>query len=491
MLKKFTAILLAGTICCTALLGGCSKQTTAPAAAASASPAAATEPTKLVCYTIGTAGTDLPKVMAEANKIIQAKINCTVQLNYIDYGDYDAKMTAIINSGENYDVLFTTANNNYLQNVKKGAFAPLDDLLKNDAPDVLKQQDPRFWTGVKVDNKIYGVPTDKEIATPYYFVYNKELVEKYKMDISNINTVQDLEPLFKTIKEKEPSWTPYMCGQGFVIPIGYAFLIGNTIPVCIDEHDPSGKILNFYDQTKTVDTINTMRKYYEEGYINKDAATAQLPGDPKSFFTMNLAGPDADAAFSMGATYPKVTHLVENPPVITTYSTQGAMVAISSASKHKEDAMKFINLCHTDVDLINTLYYGVKGTHWKLDANNQVEMIQPASKNYGPPTYTLGSNILATPTTGCPTTWADDYRAFNKSAQASVILGFVPDTSSMTSQIAAITNVTQKYQSQLFCGVVDPKTVMPKMNAELKQAGLDDVIAKLQVQLDAFKAAKK
>ena len=483
MLKKTMAVALAGALCCGTLMGGCSSNS--PSSAASSS-----EPTKLVYYTIGTSGSDLSKVMTEANKMIKSKINCTVQMNYIDYGDYDSKMTAIINSGEDYDMCFTTSDDLYLQNVKKNAFAPLDELLKSSGQGILNQLDPRFWTGVKVNGKIYAVPTDKEIATPYYFIYSKDLVKKYNMDISKIDSIDDLEPLFKTIKQKEPSWTPFECWQGFMIPIGYAFPISQAIPVCIDEHSTDGKLLNFYDQQKTVDTIKTMRKYYEAGYINKDAATLQQPSDPQSFFGMNLAGPDADSAFSSISTYPKVTHLVENPPVITTYSTQGAMVAINSNSQHKEEAMKFINLCHTDKDLINTLYYGIKGVHWNLDSNNQIK-VTPASKNYMPQTYTMGSNIIDTPVSGSPKTWAEDYKKFNKNASASVILGFDPDTSSISSEIASITNVTQKYQSQLFSGCVDPDTYLPKMRQELKSAGIDKVISTLQSQLNTFMAGKK
>lgn len=485
MLKKTMAVALTGAICCASLFSGCSTASTTTTTASKS------EPTKLVYYTIGTAGSDLSKVMVEVNKITKAKINCTVEMNYIDYGDYDSKMTAIINSGENYDLCFTTADDQYLSNVKKNAFTPLDDLLKTDGQGILNQMDSRYWTGVKVNSKIYAVPTDKEIATPYYFVYNKALVEKYKMDISKINTLEQLEPLFKIIKENEPSWTPYLCWQGLSIPIGYAFPISQAIPVCIDEHSSSGKILNFYDEKKTVDTIKTMRKYYQEGYINKDAATAQQTGDPKSFFTLNLAGPDADSALSAGSAYPKVSHLVETPPSITTYSTQGAMVAISSGSKNKDAAMKFINLCHTDVDLCNTLYHGIKGVHWNLDSNNQVKVDTTAAKGYSPQTYTLGSNILATPISGSPKTWAADYKAFNKSAKASVILGFDPDTSAISSEIASITNVTQKYQSQLFSGCVDPDVYLPKMRAELKSAGIEKVISTMQTQLNTYMATKK
>jgi putative aldouronate transport system substrate-binding protein len=488
MFKKTMAAVLAGAVCCATLFSGCGQASTTGTANKSAG--SSSEPTKLVYYTIGTAGSDLPKVMAEVNKITKAKINCTVEMNYIDYGDYDQKMSAIINSGENYDLCFTTADDLYLQNVKKNAFAPLDDLLKTDGQGILDQMDSRFWTGVKVNDKIYAVPTDKEIAAPYYYVYNKELVEKYKMDISKIDSLDQLEPLFKTIKEKEPSWTPYLCWQNLLMPVGYAFPISQGIPAVIDEHSQSGKILNLYDEQKTVDTIKTMRKYFLAGYINKDAATAQQTGDPKSFFTMNLAGPDADSAFSVGSAYPKVSHLVETPPMITTYSAQGAMVAISSGSKNKDAAMKFVNLCHTDKDLIDLLYHGIKGVHWNLDANGQVK-VTPESKNYMPQTYTLGSNVIATPVSGSPKTWEADYRAFNKSAQASVILGFQPDISSISSEIASVTNVVQKYQGQLYCGCVDPDVYLPKMRAELKSAGIDKIISTLQTQLDAFRAKSK
>ena len=47
-----------------------------------------------------------------------------------------------------------------------------------------------------------------------------------------------------------------------------------------------------------------------------------------------------------------------------------------------------------------------------------------------------------------------------------------------------------KYYKALIVGAVDPDEYLPKMNEELKAAGMDTIIAESQKQLDAYLASK-
>ena len=47
-----------------------------------------------------------------------------------------------------------------------------------------------------------------------------------------------------------------------------------------------------------------------------------------------------------------------------------------------------------------------------------------------------------------------------------------------------------KYKNALDCGSLNPEEAVPKMMQELKDAGIDTIIAEKQAQLDAWAAAK-
>ena len=58
-------------------------------------------------------------------------------------------------------------------------------------------------------------------------------------------------------------------------------------------------------------------------------------------------------------------------------------------------------------------------------------------------------------------------------------------------EIAACTNVVNKYHKALVCGALDPETTLPQFNQELKDAGIDVIIEEKQAQLDAWLAEQQ
>ena len=78
----------------------------------------------------------------------------------------------------------------------------------------------------------------------------------------------------------------------------------------------------------------------------------------------------------------------------------------------------------------------------------------------------------------------------NKEAKASLALGFVFDSSAVTNQITACANVIAQYYVPLMYGEVDIDEFLPIFNDALHAAGIDEIIAAKQTQLDAWLAAK-
>ncbi|NCB36244.1 MAG: DUF3502 domain-containing protein, partial [Clostridia bacterium] len=78
----------------------------------------------------------------------------------------------------------------------------------------------------------------------------------------------------------------------------------------------------------------------------------------------------------------------------------------------------------------------------------------------------------------------------NKNAKTSVAMGFTFDSSPVKAEYTAVTNVIEQYLPGLICGSADPKTEIPLFLERLADAGLGEIIAQKQAQLDAWLAAK-
>ena len=190
-----------------------------PAATATAAPSAAANTpaslpeVKLTWYFPGNwPQPEQDQVFAEVNKVIKAKINATVDFKPFSFGDYDQKMKVVIASGEPYDLAFTSNwTNNYAQNVAKGAFLPLDDLLAKYAPQSFASVPKTFWDATKVKGKIYGFVNQQISARTPTVGIPKALADEYKFDINSLAGKINgftfgnlLEPIIQKTKKDHP-----------------------------------------------------------------------------------------------------------------------------------------------------------------------------------------------------------------------------------------------------------------------------------------------
>ncbi len=70
------------------------------------------------------------------------------------------------------------------------------------APAVKENLNPLFLEGAAVNGEIYALPTNKELGWQAMWIFNKDLVDKYDMDLSQVSDLESLEPLLQVIKRK-------------------------------------------------------------------------------------------------------------------------------------------------------------------------------------------------------------------------------------------------------------------------------------------------
>ncbi|MDM0468701.1 ABC transporter substrate-binding protein [Clostridium perfringens] len=479
--KKLIALLLGGIIGTSSILTGCGS-----GGSASSSGGEGEKPVNLVWYVIGKPQNDGELVEEEVNKYIKDKINATVDIKHIDFGDYSQKMNVIANSGEEYDLAFTCSwAFPYLDNARKGAFLELNDLIDSHGKDLKNVIDERLWKGAEVDGNIYAVPNQKEIAGAPMWVFDKELVEKYDIPYQDIHSVDDLEPWLALIKEKEPDFVPFYT-QGDGIPIEGIEDITSGLGIFYD--DESLTVKNMYETEELKHLFTKLREFYEKGYINQDAAVSNMKNEVKRFVWKADGQPYAENGWSQSLGREVVTSSIVSS-YVTNASTTGAMTAISATSKHPEKAMELINLVNKDSTLRNLLMFGIEGTHYEKVSDNQIK--RDPNGPYSVTSWAYGNLFDTYVLDSDPVDKWHAFEEFNQKAKTSTILGFKFDTEKVVTQMSAVSNAFEEFIKPLYTGSVDTEETLEKLNKKLYDSGLEDIKVELQRQLDEWKKENK
>lgn len=451
------------------------------------------KPVELIWYTIGAPQKDLSKVVAEINKYTSEKIGVTVNMKMIDYGEYTEKMQVNATAGTPMDILFTSSwAFDYVQNARKGAFMPLNDLLEEHGQGIVEALDPAFLEGSKVDGVNYGIPANKELPAQEVWRFNKNLLDKYELDISEVRSMESLEPLLAKIKANEPTVVPFAISKDFMPLMPFDYLI-EKLPMAVYLDTTDYKIVNILETPELKQALDTMHKYYKAGYIPAEAATSTSVADIQLaglWFTDRASTqPFADNVWSASYQYPVIS-TPAGDPVVFNWSVMGSMQAISANSKHPEKAMEFLNLLNTDPYLRNLVDSGIENVHYKKLSENVMENL-PESSNYDMPTFSLGNLMITYLNPNDPEDKWEKFKEFNASGTNAPLLGFNFNSSKVTTELANVQNIKDEFWPSLMTGSVNPDEYLPKAIERLKSAGLDTIIAEAQAQLDEFIASKK
>ncbi|WP_078501807.1 ABC transporter substrate-binding protein [Paenibacillus selenitireducens] len=497
-MKKSLLLVLSFVMLAAFTLAGCSSSKDSKSSEGTADTGKGTEtqvqqekkedPVTLIWYTIGGPQKDQDKVMTEVNKYLVDKINTKIDLKVIDWGDYSQKMQVIAASGEPFDIAFTSSwAFNYVESARKGYFYELDQLLEESGKGIKEELNPAFLEGSKVNGHNYAIPTNKELPAQAVWRFNKNLVDKYKLDITKATTLESLEPMLKTVKENEPDVYPIPSNIGPFLPFDFAL---EGIPVGVALNSTDLKMVNIWDSPEAKQVFSTMRKYYQAGYLPPDVATKQgneFEKTGKWLVDKQHTVPFADVSWSESMQYPIISTPIHEPLVFN-WSVTGSMQAISAKTKHPKQAMEFLNLLNTDKFLRNLVNNGIEGVHYKKLSEGIYEPIPDSG--YSMPAFTLGNMFLLDKLKNDPADKWEQYKKFNDSAKNAPLLGFQFDPTNVMTEIANVKNAVDEFGPSLNTGSVDPDKILPKAIEKLKAQGIDKIIEEAQKQVDAWRASK-
>ncbi len=457
-----------------------------------------TSAVELTWYLVGNrTQADLPVVLEKANALLMEKLNVTLKLFVFTAGDeYDMKTNTALAAGEPIDIVFTANwNANYNINATSGYFTELNGYL-NKYPTIRNILGDSFLNASAINGKNYAIPTNKEKVHHWGYLLRKDLVTKYNMDVTQITSIENIEPFLKTIWENERQITPLAVAAmdaPFQI-LDWDRISDDDVPGALYPDNGSTRIINHFLAPESIEVYRLMRSWYNKGYIHQDAEAMQNQLDQMRsgrFFAASQSlkpGKDAEISANTGFEWVQVDI---TQPVMSNREATGAMLAIPVKSANPERAFRFIELLYTDKELINLLKFGIQDVHYHKVAENMIQLTDAAHSRYNPGyTWCFGDQFKDyVMDNEDPLKW-DRFIIYNSKGLALDSLGFVFDKTNVEAQTSACKNVVQAYYRQLFTGSADVDTTIRQFEKELKAAGVGDLIAEMQKQYDAWLADK-
>ena len=501
-LKKILICLLAAALAAGSF-AGCSQQTANTSTGDSGNDSGnSEEKVELTWYMPVAAQADHDAVMEEVNKYLEEKMNCTLNIIEIDGGNFDTKMQTTIAGQTPFDLTFTAHwLNNFYTNVNKKAYLELDDLLKEHAPNLMKDMPENGWESAKVDGKIMAVPNQQIWAMTNVIYIVKDYVDEYKLDVSTVNDLSDLTSFFEAVKADHPEIYPMYADKGGILDfqtfvMGYDELAGRHIPGVVMLDDENLEVINQFELPQVQEHYKLMYEWNQKGIIRKDIATLDndKAGLKAGKYIARFDGtmkPGGQATIEADFGGKEAVQIQLSDSWLPTSGITATMTAVSRTSKNPEKAVEFLDLVNSDVYLYNLITQGIEGKHYNKIEGKENYIAPIENSGYTPNMdWAYGNQYLAYLKEGQDEDTWEQTQEINNTAKASPALGFAFDSTKVQTEMASVSAVKAEYELALDSGSMDPDKYMPEFLEKLENAGAQKIIDEVQRQVDEWKKSK-
>lgn len=427
--------------------------------------------------------------IGKVNDYIGDKIGVNLEMEVIPWGDWDDRRNIIISTNEPYDIIFGTGNN-YTADIKLGAYVDLTDMIPEQMKEFNELMPEKYWEAVKVDGRIYGVPAYKDSSISNYAVWDKELIDQYKIDYQNLTTIESLTPTFEMLKKEKNDYPVYVKNDGvYSIFDVYDQIGAGTQILGVRYDDEKGKVCFTLEEPDVYAALETFHDWYKKGIINPDAATLT---DARVYNMWRIAqGWESAGETAWGPDMGKEVVVQKwGDTILSNETVRSSMNMISVNSKHPEKCLELLNLVNTDTTLRDMFYYGEEGVNFEYVDKDGQKKAHKINTDWSMAGYTQGTFFTVTPEDTTSNDQWSEIKALNEAAVPSVMLGFNFDTTEVDSQLANCREIWLRYKSEVMAGVNDPAEVVPQIKKELMAAGFQDIMDAAQEQVDEFLASK-
>lgn len=455
------------------------------------------DPVKLKWYMWG----DSPKRPDEVHKALNEKsmadIKTEIEFIYSTGNDEAVKM--MCSTGGEFDIVFSCNWwNNYVLNVTSNSFADITDLLPTVTPELNEFIPSNVWAGVKVGGKIYGVPTYKDSAPEQFWMVNKSYVidgakaeAEFKATGEKLSTVT---PLLEKVKKYNDDGNPYPNDLPAPFNFNDAGLNGHDTGWDALEAstmtgiriDVDTTVKNYLEDADYIESLKVIKDWNTRGLVNRNAM--QVAAEYEFLAVGTVQGWVGCEAVLTNKFKTDVVINHKYGPVYTTGGIQGSIQAISPNSKNKERALQYIEYMNVNRDYRNMLAYGIEGKTWEKTPEGSAKRI---GDDYMPAAFSQAAFFTMLPEAPSPADMFDNLKSVMDNAKASPLIGFIPDISSVSTEITACNAIIEPVKKEFLTGTVkDVDAKVKETLDKLNGVGYAKIKETIQSQVDAFIAAK-
>ena len=451
----------------------------------------------------GTEVANEAELEAAINEITLPAINCTVDLQFVWISELANTTSLAIAGNEKIDLVHVGTVQTLSSMVGSDILYDLntDDLLQTHGPALVSLFGDELASG-QVSGKQLAVPARQYSAVKKGFYYNKTVADKLGITVPESGTMDDLEKVLYQVKNSGEDIMCHFVGGGDMNLMAwmqpYEAFGSEAAYGAVMDSSKSMTIENLYATEDYKDYILRMYKWRQDGIIAKDATdttssttyqySQQLFCGQGDYTPEQMVNNQVTAAQN-GFEYGYIT-LVDAS--ITNSTLTEYMWGIATNSERPDKAMDFLNFLYTNADVANIMKYGIEGENYTI-AEGSTDIIE-TNDTYRPDFYQGGDVSKMYIKSPAGEDYIDQCEELNASAKVSPLLGYMFDDTDFQTESSVISSVIKQYSPTLqngLCGSEeDTLAYLDEFNAALESAGINDVIAANQEQLDAWLESK-
>ncbi|GGD94993.1 extracellular solute-binding protein [Paenibacillus nasutitermitis] len=319
-----------------------------------------------------------------------------LNLNYepLPKDNVSQKISVLLASGDVPDILWIPGKSDYFKLAQQGAFEPLDDLIKQNIPNISSVFSQDELDVAKLDGVTYGIPIRIAQKVGNGLLVRTDILSE--LGLKAPTTLDEMYKTLKTIKEKK-GIAPYTAAtsnpgafkSGFS-PLAGAFGVGTSTVV------KDGKLEFSWLQPEYKQFLETMKTWYDEGLIdkefaiNKDVKDKMINGTAAMTTTFWSDAMRIDQAIEEKGKSDTIHYIA--PPIgqdgksgIPAESLADTYLVIPKKAKNKIGAAEYYNFLLEDkTDKLIT--FGIENEDYTIENN---EVVQTAEQSNQIPWRTL------------------------------------------------------------------------------------------------------
>ena len=447
------------------------------------------EYTDLTICLIGNAPDDIDMVMEKFNELTKRDLNCTVQIKWVVWGDFETKYPMLLSIGENIDLIYAANWLDFYENAQRGAFAPLEELLETYAPKSREALTDEVRERATVNGHLYALPANYSNYNVLGAIVRGDLMEKYQ--IESIDTFADYLEFCEVMAEEEGIDPTGMCSMNmdminlYLMEKGYYPVDGSTVcPYWINLNDKDYQVYFQSECPGVEEFLEKAKTWYEKGYWSSNV----LASKDETLLDSGLAASrihNYDAylgEYGMHLDWDLQYYNLVNPIVRQT-ALQDAM-AIPASSGKKERAMMLLEKLRNEEEYYMLLTYGIEGYHYRKEGRS-IEFLngdygnEPGTWGFREEKFKCWDSVLPEEAIGL---WEE----FEENAVDTPLVDFDLDLSRIQTEYAAVKEVMSVYYNPLKLGYIEYEEGMQTLERQLENAGNEEVKQEIQRQIKAF-----